>query len=115
MSIDTAVFDEGGAVYNARAVDYNVIGDGSTDDRAALNTLLNSTIPSSGGEVVFPQGTYRVGSALTIPANVTLRFAPGARILPTDGAAISINAAVDAGPHQWLDFSGTNGGGSFNF
>lgn len=45
--------------YNVK--DYGLKGDGVTDDRAALNTLLNTTAPS-GSTIYFPPGTYLVNS-----------------------------------------------------
>ena len=54
-----------GDVFNVK--DYGATGDGSTDDRNAIQNAINA-VPSTGGTVVFPAGTYKLGSALTIGA-----------------------------------------------
>src|SRR5688500_16681389 len=71
-----------------------VTGDGSTDDRAGLNTLANTTIPATGGTIYFSEGTYLVNSALTFPANATLEFAHGAVLKPASGITITINGPL---------------------
>jgi hypothetical protein len=43
--------------YNVKL--YGLVGDGSTNDRAALNTLMNTTAPS-GSTIKFPAGTYLI-------------------------------------------------------
>lgn len=50
------------------ALDFGAIGDGTTDDTAAINEAL-----TNGGSAIFlPPGKYRVTSPLTVPANVIL-------------------------------------------
>ena len=44
---------------------YGLKGDGSTDDRAALNTLLNTTAPT-GSTIYFPPGTYLISSNILV-------------------------------------------------
>jgi len=55
---------------------YNATGNGSTDDRAAIQACINAAA-SQGKGVYFPAGTYHMiasgGVGLTIPSNVTLR------------------------------------------
>lgn len=62
--------------------DFGAVGDGVTDDTAAIQAALNS-----GGKTVIPPGaTYRVDGTLTVPVNTTLEVAPGATLkrLATD-------------------------------
>ena len=54
-----------GDVFNVK--DYGATGDGSTDDKAAIQAAINA-VPSTGGTVVFPAGKYKLGSSLTIGA-----------------------------------------------
>lgn len=54
---------KGGQRFNV--LDYGLVGDGSTDDRSALNTLLNTTAPS-GSTIYFPKATYRLASAISV-------------------------------------------------
>ena len=66
-------------VFNVKS--YGAVGNGSTDDRTALNNA-NTAAAASGGTVYFPGGTYRVASALTFSSNVTLQFDQGALLAP---------------------------------
>ncbi len=53
----------GGIDYiNVKAAPYNAVGDGSTDDRAAIQAALDAGLNSR--TVVFPPGRYRVSQAL---------------------------------------------------
>lgn len=49
--------------YNVKL--YGLKGDGTTDDRGALNTLLNTTAPT-GSTIFFPPGTYLIGSNIAV-------------------------------------------------
>jgi Pectate lyase superfamily protein len=81
------------------AIQNGCVGDGTTNDRAALNTLANTTMQSGGGIIYFPTGyTFRVSSALTFPSNVTLWFAQGAKITVDTGVTVTVQGPVDAVP-----------------
>lgn len=81
------------------AIQNGCVGDGTTNDRAALNTLANTTLQSAGGIIFFPSGyTFRVSSALTFPSNVTLWFGQGAKLTVDTGITVTIQGAVDAVP-----------------
>lgn len=54
-----------GASFGYNVSEYGAIGDGVTDDRDALNTLLNSTAPT-GSTIYFPPGTYLISSNISI-------------------------------------------------
>ena len=58
------VSDKGGQVFNVKA--YGAIGDGATDDTAAVQAALSAASGASGGTLYFPSGTYNIG-CLTIP------------------------------------------------
>ena len=52
---------------------YGALGDGATDDSAALNAAF----AAAGDEyctVLFPSGTYMIGSPVNIPSNTTIYF-----------------------------------------
>lgn len=51
---------------------YGATGDGSTDDRAAINAAITAANAAGGGYVIVPKGTYRLSAALTLSANVSL-------------------------------------------
>jgi len=76
------------------AVDFGVKADGSTDDRAAIQSAIDAANAAGGGVVVLPAGTIMVTPAgtatfITAKASVTLRGqGPGAtRIKATAGAS----------------------------
>lgn len=60
----SAIQDKGGQAFNAKA--YGAMGDGTTDDTAAVQSAINNAI-ANGGVVYFPTGTYLIAGALTIP------------------------------------------------
>jgi len=66
-----ALQDRGGEVYNVKAFDAK--GDGTTDDRAAVQAAINAAETASPklGIVYFPPGTYLIGDA---PGPALLRF-----------------------------------------
>lgn len=87
--------------YNVK--DYGALGDGVTDDRNKLHNLANSIIPANiGATLYFPPGDYNVQSNLTFPANVTVKFARGARIVSVwpENATVTINGGLEAPPAQ---------------
>lgn len=58
-------------IYNVKS--YGAVGDSATDDRAAIMAAIQAVVDNGGGILVFPDGTYRIGtndfsdSALYIP------------------------------------------------
>lgn len=48
---------------------YGAKGDGTTDDRAAIQAAMDAAAAAGGGTVFFPIGTYLIGSAVTFGAN----------------------------------------------
>jgi len=57
--------------YWINVLDYGATGNGSTDDTTAIQTAIDA-VPSSGGTVVFPAGTYKISSALVARSNIVL-------------------------------------------
>lgn len=68
-------YDSGGAVYNVRA--FGAVGDDSTDDTISIRSAI-AAVPSAGGIVYFPPGTYRITSALTMKSGLALKGAGNA-------------------------------------
>jgi hypothetical protein len=51
---------------------YGAIGNGSANDASAINSALSAANTAGGGVVYIPEGTYVVGSSLTIYSNVSI-------------------------------------------
>lgn len=47
--------------------DFGAVGDGTTNDAAAIQAAIDAIDALGGGTVFFPRGTYRIGTALNIP------------------------------------------------
>ena len=58
--------------------DYGAVGDGVTDDTAAIQAALTASI-----NIVFPAGTYKVASSITLPAATRTIFGYGATVTST--------------------------------
>lgn len=86
IALVVAAFSTG--LWAASATDLGVASDGKTDVTAAIQALLDA----GHSELHFPAGQYLIGT-LTVPANVTLSFAPDATII-VNPAAIADTEAV---------------------
>lgn len=91
--------------------DFGAVGDGTTDDTAAIQAALNA---GSGKSVMLPPGTYRTSSVLEIPANILFFAAPGTAIIdvqPTASTATMNNGLIFKGSGSTIDglqINGTN-------
>lgn len=86
--------------------DVGALGDGSTDDRASLNTA-EALVQSTGGTLFFPAGTYRVSSSLSFGTDVTLFLAHGAKFSVDSGVTVTVSGVIRAGRTQIMSGSGT--------
>ena len=60
----------------ANVLDYGAVGNGTTDDTAAIQAAINSL--TSGGAVQFPSGTYLISSTIVVAINgITLQGTNG--------------------------------------
>ena len=53
--------------------DFGAVGEGVTDDRAAIQAAIDHASSLGGGFVDFPAGTFLIGSTLLLPSKVILR------------------------------------------
>lgn len=86
---------------------FGAVGDGVADDSTAVLAASNA-LPSEGGVVLFPAGTYLLSSAITIGAtNKSLKSEPGAILKWTNNANTpTIAGPIDAG--RWRIFNGSD-------
>lgn len=97
----------GGIIYNV--IDYKASGNGTTDDTAKIMDAVNAATVK-GGIVFFMANTYRVSTSFTVPSNVTLWFANGAKLSIDGGITVTINGPIDAGLYQILSGAGVIAG-----
>lgn len=81
--VGTGGVHAGQATYNVR--DSGAVGDGKTNDTAAIQKAIDAAAGAGGGEVIVPAGTYSTGS-LELKSHVTLDLAAGA-VIHGDGVA----------------------------
>ena len=69
--------------------DFGAVGDGVTDDTAAIQAALDAASAAGGGAVYLPQGDYRISSALEIDNYTILHGASihGTRLIPVSGTS----------------------------
>src|SRR5438105_4660556 len=92
----TAISSADRAMWIKSVKDFGAVGDGSADDTAAIQAAINYvTSPYSNanrGTVFFPQGTYKITSALTFPyasvRNISFIGDPGAKLIGSFNDAI---------------------------
>lgn len=86
--------------FNAKAPSYGAVGNGVADDSSAIQAALTAAA-SAGGVVLLPPGTFRIGSTIVIPQNVSLvGSGPAATTLILDHAtqnAVEFIAALRRG------------------
>lgn len=68
MSWDPSVRGVKALAYDVRT--YGAVGDGATDDTAAIQAAIQAATSTGGGVVFYPPGTYLVSAELTIVSNV---------------------------------------------
>lgn len=70
----------------ASVKDYGAKGDGTTDDKTAIQSVLTA-LKDTGGIIFFPKGTYLIKSSVLFYSNQSLIFEDGATLL--QGAAVN--------------------------
>ena len=86
--------------YNVKASAYGAKGDGSTNDYTAIAAAITAAT-TDGGIVYFPPGTYVIGTALDLPAKVSLMGAgANASIIQTAHATNDLINVAGAPTYQ---------------
>lgn len=86
--------------------DYGAVGDGESDDTAAINAAIAAAAPTTtsptGNTVYLPAGNYRLTGPLTVPAGLALEGAgwntPGAEVNPFTGSWLFVAAGAQFSP-----------------
>lgn len=73
---------------------YGAVGDGTTNDRAAIQATIDAAVAAGGGTVVFPEGTYKV--QITTATTVTSPVSSGQHCLVIAGNNITLQGAPGA-------------------
>lgn len=94
---------------------YGAVGDGSTNDRAAIQAAIDACEAAGGGAVFLPEGVYRITATLTVPNKVSIYGVGGeASVI----SALSCNAltfdsaSYDRGANFYEDFGLVGAAGS---
>ena len=83
--------------------DFGAVGDGVTDDTAAIQAALSALFSASGGSLYFPKGTFKITAKLTIP------FSTGWRIHGHSRGGTTIKQFTDNTPIFSLESTNTWG------
>jgi hypothetical protein len=83
-----------GLVYNVKSPAYGAVGDGVTNDQAAITAALAAAVAAGGGIVFFPKGTYLTTTAIEWAHNVSML---GVGV----GSIVTINSASNASAFTW--------------
>lgn len=88
--------------------DFGAVGDGTTNDTAAIQAAINYVASLRGGVVLFPAGTYRITSTLVINTSNVLLQGAGANISHDVGTQGALSATQ-------LNWAGSVGGTMMQF
>lgn len=90
---------------NVKAAPYNAVGDGVTDDTAAIQAA--DTAAGADGTVLVVAGTYRMASSATLSASFV--FLNGATLEPDSGVTVTLAGPVTTAPGEGVVTSGAAG------
>ena len=60
------IIDQGGHVFNAEDPNFGIVGDGTTNDSAAINNAITAVVAAGGGTLVFGARVYGLASPVEI-------------------------------------------------
>ncbi|MEU3458843.1 glycosyl hydrolase family 28 protein [Streptomyces sp. NPDC006733] len=83
------------AIFNVR--DFGAVGDGSTNDTAAINKAITAANSAGGGTVQFPSGSYKSKNSIHMKSNVTILLDSGSAI---QGSSADTYDAAESNPYD---------------
>jgi hypothetical protein len=101
---EKAKFDSGLERVDARLANEKWLND------SLYNSDLGTAVTAIGSAktvLSIPAGNWSVAANLTVPANLTLKFAHGAVLTIPTGNTLTINGTLEAGPYQIFSCAGT--------
>lgn len=100
--------DKGGAIFDVKG--YGATGDGSTDDTAAIGSVITA-MGASGGVIYFPPGNYKFSTlTISVPGTILRGAGSGSTTLSTtstNGTAITLSGDRTALIGVTLDVMGS--------
>ena len=83
--------DKNGNVYDVTA--YGAVGDGTTDDAAAIQKAIDACSENGGGQVVFPSAKTFMAGPIHLKSNVDMHFQPNSVLLANPDEAVYTESA----------------------
>jgi hypothetical protein len=78
--------------------DFGAVGDGVTDDTAAINAAVAALVTAGGGTLYFPEGTYIVSAPINLRSNIVYQGHGWASIIKQKAAVTGVNLLGEASP-----------------
>lgn len=112
VALTSSIDPPGEAGINVKAAPYNAVGDGTTDDTAAITTAIAAAHAAGGGTVFFPAGIYVTGkqtvytrvryqgdtSGLSV---LKLKAGETTNLLEGESFSTLTGGSTNGGPVQW--------------
>jgi hypothetical protein len=98
----------GPVFFNVKGKDYGALGDGTTNDTAAIQGAINACAAAGGGIVFFPGGVYLV-TGITVPTSVILLGVGRAPWASTGFTASATIIKATTGCVTVIDIAGVSG------